>query len=87
MLVLERLHGSLLDYIVSVASDKPAARLAGLRKIAHQLLVSRIVSCIHGDAHTPCRTRRQHCCCHALASVAALAMGHTTLASASPDGV
>jgi hypothetical protein len=37
--VLERLHGSLLDHIVSMAGAPPRARVAALRKLVQQLLV------------------------------------------------
>ncbi len=39
-LVLERLHGSLLDYVVHSASLQRSMALHNLRKIAVQLLVS-----------------------------------------------
>lgn len=39
--VLERLHGSLLDYLVAAAGAPASERLSALRKIAHQLLVRR----------------------------------------------
>ncbi len=39
MQVLERLHGSLLDYLVAAAGTPAGERLAALRKITHQLLV------------------------------------------------
>ena len=38
-MVLERLHGSLLDHIVSMAGAPPHVRVAALRKLAQQLLV------------------------------------------------
>ena len=37
--MLERLHGSLLDHIVSMAGAPPRAHVAALRKLAQQLLV------------------------------------------------
>ena len=42
MLILERLHGSLIDYIVSMAAAAPAIRVGALRKIAQQLLVGEV---------------------------------------------
>lgn len=39
--MLERLHGSLLDYLVAAAGAPASERLSALRKIAHQLLVRR----------------------------------------------
>ena len=39
--MLERLHGTLLEWIVDTAGVPPAAHLASVRKVAHQLLVRR----------------------------------------------
>ena len=41
-LVLERLHGSLLDYLSQSSTLTPALQLTNLRRIAFQLLVSSI---------------------------------------------
>ena len=41
-LVLERLHGSLLDYLSHSSTLQPAVQLANLRQIAFQLLVMHV---------------------------------------------
>lgn len=52
VLVLERLHGSLLDHIVSMAGAPARARVAALRKLAQQLLVGVGCRCSAAAAST-----------------------------------